>query len=178
MRLRPLELDDWEAVHDWARRPESCRYQVWGPNTPEQTKAFVQAVVQAWSMRPPTWFVYAIVLDGLVVGNAGLRLHGNYQGEVSYAVHPDWWGNGLATQAGQRILAIAFREHKLHRIFGTVDPRNADSARVLGKLGMTYEGRLRETMLIRDGWRDSDIYSILETEWAPSDQPGELVQDE
>lgn len=39
------------------------------------------------------------------------------------------------------------------------------SARVLAKLGMTYEGRLRHTQLIRDGWRDSDTYSILEDEW-------------
>jgi [ribosomal protein S5]-alanine N-acetyltransferase len=26
---------------------------------------------------------------------------------------------------------------------------------------MHYEGRMRETTLIRDGWRDSDVYSVL-----------------
>ena len=31
--LRPLTLGDVDAVHDWARLPESCRYQAWGPNT-------------------------------------------------------------------------------------------------------------------------------------------------
>jgi RimJ/RimL family protein N-acetyltransferase len=36
---------------------------------------------------------------------------------------------------------------------------------VLEKLGMTREGHLRDTMRIRDGWRDSLIYSILEPEW-------------
>jgi ribosomal-protein-alanine N-acetyltransferase len=37
------------------------------------------------------------------------------------------------------------------------------------KVGMQYEGRLRDTMLIRDGWRDSLVYSVLEHEWqAPS----------
>ena len=40
------------------------------------------------------------------------------------------------------------------------------SARVLAKVGMRYEGRMRETRLIRDGWRDSSLYSILEQEWA------------
>jgi [ribosomal protein S5]-alanine N-acetyltransferase len=30
---------------------------------------------------------------------------------------------------------------------------------------MSYEGRMRETTLIRDGWRDSDLYSVLEGEW-------------
>jgi [ribosomal protein S5]-alanine N-acetyltransferase len=30
---------------------------------------------------------------------------------------------------------------------------------------MTYEGRLRQTLLLRDGWRDSEVFSILESEW-------------
>jgi len=46
----------------------------------------------------------------------------------------------------------------------------ADTLRLFGKcgkrpLGMTYEGKLRHTMLIRDGWRDSELFSILEDEW-------------
>jgi len=36
---------------------------------------------------------------------------------------------------------------------------------VLARIGMTYEGRLRQVMLIRDGWRDADVYSILEHEY-------------
>ena len=39
LALRPLTLDDTAAVHEWARLPESCRYQAWGPNTYEQTQA-------------------------------------------------------------------------------------------------------------------------------------------
>jgi RimJ/RimL family protein N-acetyltransferase len=50
-------------------------------------------------------------------------------------------------------------------VYATCDPRNAGSARVLTKIGMTYEGRMRETVLIRDGWRDSDLYAILDREW-------------
>ncbi|MFV2114822.1 GNAT family N-acetyltransferase [Micromonospora sp. LOL_025] len=55
LTLRPLALDDTAAVHDWARLPESCRYQAWGPNTYEQTQAYVRAAVAAprtgWSSR-------------------------------------------------------------------------------------------------------------------------------
>ncbi|GAA1687972.1 hypothetical protein GCM10009765_41800 [Fodinicola feengrottensis] len=35
----------------------------------------------------------------------------------------------------------------------------------LAKLGMSYEGQLRENVLAREGWRDSDLYSVLEYEW-------------
>jgi RimJ/RimL family protein N-acetyltransferase len=54
---------------------------------------------------------------------------------------------------------------RLHRVHATCDPRNLGSARVLTKLGMTFEGRLRHTQLIRDGWRDSLVFSVLEDEW-------------
>ena len=30
---------------------------------------------------------------------------------------------------------------------------------------MTKEGRIREDLLLKDGWRDSLLYSILAQEW-------------
>src|SRR5919198_4843081 len=51
LTLRPLTLDDTAAVHEWPRLPESCRYQAWGPNTYEQTREYVRAVVTASSAR-------------------------------------------------------------------------------------------------------------------------------
>jgi hypothetical protein len=61
--LRPLALGDVDAVHDWARLPESCRYQAWGPNTYEQTQVYVQAAVTATAGR----LVFAVALEGEVV---------------------------------------------------------------------------------------------------------------
>jgi RimJ/RimL family protein N-acetyltransferase len=164
VQLRQLRNADWEAVHEWARREDVCRYQAWGPNSAEQTRSFVQAAVAAWSQRPQTRFVYAITLDSRVVGNAELRLHSHRQGEIAYTVNPELWGRGIATEAAGHLLVIGFTTNRLHRIFGTCDPRNRASGRVLTKVGMTYEGRMREALLIRDGWRDSDLYAALETD--------------
>lgn len=155
--LRPLTLDDTAAVHQWARLPESCRYQGWGPNTFEQTQEYMRAVVTA----PPDRLVFAVLVEGEVVGSAELKLHGPSTGEIAYAVHPRVWGQGIATAASRELLRMGFTEHGRHRIFGTCDPRNLASAAVLRKIGMQYEGRMRGTAYIRDGWRDSDLYAIL-----------------
>ena len=155
--LRPLTLDDVDAVHDWARRLEACRYQTWGPNTYEQTLEFVREAVAAPAERR----VLGVVVDGDLVGNAELRLHGPSTAEIGYGVHPRWWGHGIATATARELLRIGFQEHGRHRIFGTCDPRNLASAAVLQKIGMRYEGRMRGTALVRDGWRDSDLYAIL-----------------
>lgn len=163
--LRPIAKADWSAVHAWASQERVCRYQEWGPNTPEQTREFVWEAAKAWTSVPRTRLVYAITLDGCVVGTCDLNLRGRVQGEISYALHPECWGRGLATTAARQLVQLGFDEHYLHRVFATCDPRNIASAAVLQRLGMHYEGRMRETTLIRDGWRDSDLYSVLVDEW-------------
>ena len=155
--LRPLTLDDIDAVHDWAQLPESCRYQPWGPNTYEETQAYVRRAIA----EAPVHLVYAVVVDDEVVGTADLTLHGTSTGEIGYGVHPRLWGQGIATAAAREVLRLGFSEYGRHRMFGTCDPRNVASAAVMRKVGMRYEGRMRGTALIRDGWRDSDLYAIL-----------------
>jgi [ribosomal protein S5]-alanine N-acetyltransferase len=169
--LRPIAEDDWPAVHAWASQERVCRYQVWGPNTPAQTREFVREAARAWTCVPVTRLIYAITLRGSVVGNCQLDLRDRYQGEISYALHPDYWGQGVATAAARQLVQIGFDDQDLHRIFATCDPRNIASAAVLQRLGMQYEGRMRETTLIRDGWRDSDLYSLLVHDWHGQVEP-------
>ncbi|MET0423292.1 MAG: GNAT family protein [Actinoplanes sp.] len=159
VELRPLTADDWPAVHDWARLPEACRYQAWGPNTPEETEAFVRAAAARSA--------YAVTVGDRVAGLAELKPSGGAVGEITYAVHPAMWNRGIATAAARLLLAEGFGARGRHRIFATCDPRNTGSARVLEKIGMTYEGRMRETVLLRDGWRDSALYAILAREHRP-----------
>lgn len=49
-----------------------------------------------------------------------------------------------------------------------VDPDNFRSSRVLEKIGMTQEGRLRENLIIHGEYRDSLMFSILKHEWKQS----------
>jgi ribosomal-protein-alanine N-acetyltransferase len=174
VRLRPVEATDWQAVHSWGSLPEFCRYQAWGPNTPEQSRTFVEAAVAAWSQNPQTRHVYVAYIGEQVVGMGELRVRESEhrQGEISYGLHPRCWGRGLGTMLGRELLRIGFEYLSLHRVYATCDPRNLGSAGVIRRLGMAYEGRLRHTLLIRDGWRDSDIYSILEDEWRAKDHQG------
>lgn len=166
-RLRPIVATDWPRVHEWASDPEACRFQVWGPNTEAETQAFVQACAQSWQDPSGVRRVWAAeAADAGVVGIGELKVddHRHRQGEISYAVHIDFWRCGIGEMIGRGLLAEAFAVRHLHRVTGTCDPRNVASARILQKIGMTYEGRMRDTLLLRDGWRDSDVYSVLETD--------------
>jgi hypothetical protein len=37
--LRPIDIDDWAAVHEWASTIEACRYQAWGTNTVSENES-------------------------------------------------------------------------------------------------------------------------------------------
>lgn len=166
--LRRIEAADWPAVHSWGSLLEFCRHQPWGPDTQEESRAFTQAAALAWSQRPQTRYAYLVcTAEGTPIGTGEVtvRQADHRHGEISYGLHPEQWGRGLGTAVGRELLRIGFEELGFHRVCGTCDPRNRGSAGVLRKLGMTYEGRLRHTLLIRDGWRDSEMFSILEDEW-------------
>jgi ribosomal-protein-alanine N-acetyltransferase len=172
--LRRLVWDDWQAVHSWGSLPEFCRYQAWGPNTPEQSREFVRAALDDSTRSPQNRFAYLAILDGQPVGSGELNIRdrAHRQGEISYGIHPAHWGRGIGTSIGRQLLAQGFDHLDLHRIYATCDPRNTGSGRILAKLGMTREGRLRHTLLLRGGWRDSDLFSILEPEWAEKNHGG------
>ncbi|RCG15656.1 N-acetyltransferase [Streptomyces diacarni] len=172
--LSRIELADWRAVHSWASLVQVCRFQAWGPNTEEQTRAFVETAVEAWARSPQRRFPYAARCEGDVIGMGELHVRNrkHQQGEITYVVHPRVWGQGVGTAIGRELLARGFGHLQLHRICATCDPRNLGSARVLGKLHMTWEGRHRHTALIRDGWRDSDVYGILQEDWRERNDRG------
>jgi [ribosomal protein S5]-alanine N-acetyltransferase len=171
LQLREPRYVDWTRVHEWGVSEDVYRYQAWGPNSPEATEAFVAEAVATWQIpstdRARTVFFAEHDADG-VIGAGELRIHSraHRQGEISFVVHQQHWRRGYATWIGNRLLQSAFRDYALHRVFATCDPRNIASAAVLRKLGMRYEGRLRHTLLLRDGWRDSEVFSILQPEWA------------
>ena len=168
LSCRPIEQRDWVAVHDWARLPESCRYQAWGPNTEAETKAFVDNAVAGWDAEPVRDRVYIAESGPTIVGTGVLhiRSRAHERGEIAYVIHPRRWGAGLGTAVAAELLHIGFTELGLHRIAATCDPRNLASAAVLTKLGMRCEGLMRDTMRTAEGWRDSQLYAILAPEWA------------
>jgi [ribosomal protein S5]-alanine N-acetyltransferase len=167
--LRDFVAEDWQEVYAYTSLPEACRFQPWGPYTAEEARALVQGRIEAAGGKPRAAFHLAVVFPktGTVIGEGGLDMHSQSfrTGEISYIIHPEYWGHGFATEVASILLSFGFTTLNLHRIFATCDPRNVASERVLQKLGMQCEGRMRETMLLRDGWRDSVLYSLLEQEW-------------
>lgn len=167
--LREMEEKDWIDVHEYASKEIVCQYQPWGPNNEQESKDFVNQVMKDTKSTERTRFVYSIVdkESGKMIGAGefNIRDSQNRSGEIGYILNPSFWGKGIATEVAELLIKFGFTQLKLHRIFATCDPRNIASSKVLEKTGMLKEGTMRQDLLLKDGWRDSLLYSILEDEW-------------
>lgn len=165
---RDFQLEDFEAIHDYACRMEVVRYMLWGPNTIEETKVFMKESIDAVHKKPRRRYELAILdkESGQVLGAVALYVMGHQTGEIGYSIRPKYWGMGYATEASKGLIQYGFEALKLHRIQATCDVRNKASAHVLNKSGMTKEGVMRDHMLLRDGWRSSFLFSILKKEFS------------
>ncbi len=73
--LRDYRSGDWERVHIYGSNPEFSKYDVWGPNSVEDTKKFVNDMVLQASENPRYKFDFAICLrdSDLLIGGCGIR---------------------------------------------------------------------------------------------------------
>ena len=163
LQLRLIEPRDWPAVHSWGGDANACRHQPWGPNTVAQSQEFTTAAVAASHSAPCTRKVYIARLDDDAVGCAELKIRSRQhaQGEIQYIVHPRLWGRGIGTAIARALLRSGFEDDRLHRIYATCDPDNTASTAILRRLGMSYEGRMRQVIRVDGHWRDRLKFSML-----------------
>jgi [ribosomal protein S5]-alanine N-acetyltransferase len=104
--------------------------------------------------------------DGRLCGGVGLHPEAQHnRAELGYWLGVPYWGNGYATEAATAVVRYGFEQLKLNRIFATYFTHNPASGKVLRKIGMKYEGCMRQHVLKWGEFVDLEFYSILRQEW-------------
>ena len=106
-------------------------------------------------------FNYSILLNGKVVGAAGIHIEPrrSYCGEIGYFVDEAYWGRGIACEAVQQLEQIAFTELGIVRIEINMLKKNKASERVAIKCGYRKEGIGRKKLLHNGEYLDCYVYS-------------------
>lgn len=167
--LREARVEDYDDIHAYAVRDDVVRFMIWGPNTPEETRA----VLDAWIDEQGTWprpgvnLVIEEKASERVLGSIRLTIQdpGNRVADMGYTLHSDVWRRGYGTEAARAILQAAFGSLGLHRVFATADTENVGSWGIMEKLGMRREATLRKNRQVRGEWRDNYVYAILADEF-------------
>lgn len=136
----------------------------------DQAAEMLDGILSRAKQQPRTEYYFAgtTAEDGLV-GFVRLGLDGVQAGKLGYAIAADYWRRGYATDAAHTLINFGFRTLNLHRISAAMGPNNTASIAIVHRLGMTYEGRIRDHVYTNGQWRDSLLYSVLADEWQPSE---------
>lgn len=79
-----------------------------------------------------------------LIGHCGLHhLEQTSEVELTYTLNPDYWRQGLATEAASAVLQWGFETLILEQIVAVTGPNNLASQRVMQKLGMKYEKNIQ-----------------------------------
>jgi RimJ/RimL family protein N-acetyltransferase len=123
-------------------RNDQVRATLGGVLTNDQSRAWMEANLAHWDRHGfGVYFLHAA--NGQFVGRAGLR-HADVEGmgnkvEVLYALMPEFWAQGLATEIARACIRLGFDELDLAEIVGVTLTTNFASQRVLEKSGLCYE---------------------------------------
>jgi len=165
--LRDFVANDFEDIHVYASEPAVVKYMLWGPNSKEDTQNYMNMLTDMQKQKPRIGYELAVVTkeNNQLIGGCGIHIVSPSQGELGYCFNHNYWGSGFASEAAAALVKYGFRELGLNRIYATCRPGNVGSAKVMRKIGMTYEGHLREHLHSKGKWHDSYQYSILESEF-------------
>jgi len=144
LTLRPLVDSDAEPYAALRFHPEVAR---WLPPPPagvapiDAARATIGRFAEGSAgRRHAPWGIFR---DGRLIGHGGLNWVPEFAAtEVLWALHPDTWGHGYATETARAALDYGFGALGLERIFAMTMPDNKASQAVMTRLGMTYRKRV------------------------------------
>lgn len=183
LALRPVRVDDLDAIHAHRSLPEVARYLPHEPHTRDMTADTLERVIAGAALTEPgNWLDLAVEdASGRVVGEVLLKRDAQpLTGEIGFAFHPDVHGTGIATEAVAAGLDLAFGSFGWHRVIGICDVQNTPSAALMRRIGMRLEGVWRKDCFEKERWNNSLQFAVLASEWRATPPPsaGERAVDE
>ena len=166
--LRPMEPKDAPFMYAYCSDPEMVKHL---PLNQTYTIADAERSVQGFmgmyaAHKSAPWGV-TLKETGEHIGICGFE-NWNAQtdrAEIGFIIARHHWGKGFATEAARRVMCFGFEVMRLNRLEARTKAENEASKHVLARLGMTYEGLLREHSYWKGAYHDLELYAVLRREY-------------
>lgn len=167
--LEDLKEDDLDNIRRIARNPDVMQYVLIWLENDEQIAEFLQRAIEESRRAERFRYVLAarVAGTGEFAGLTFLEIDPELRstGEVGIVLLPEYQACGYGKEILLKYLEFGFTTLSLHRVYGKCDELNHASARVMERCGLTYEGTIREHVWLRDHWRSTRYYGMLEEEY-------------
>ena len=173
--LRPLVAQDFNTWREIRKRNEAW-LTPWEPRRPlpqfdpaATREAFVsRCAARDRDAAAGLSFGFGLFVDDTLCGEVNLNhvLRGALQtGTIGYWIDERSAGRGLVAEGVVVVFEFAFERLWLHRVEINIVPRNANSRRVMEKLGIRTEGVAVRMLEINGVWEDHLRFAITAEEW-------------
>jgi ribosomal-protein-alanine N-acetyltransferase len=137
-RIVPEDLDDMLGMH----REAQVARALGGAQADGEIATLVENLATQWDQHGFGWWAIRDPATGRFIGRGGLRrvtVDNAPEVELGYALLPEFWNRGLATELSRVSVAQGFVRLGLGEIVGVTLPANRGSRQVMEKTGMRYE---------------------------------------
>ena len=172
VQLRELEMGDLDSTLAIVGDPVVTAFLSFNTRTRERQADRLTEDIAKALLEPRQEYRLAIVdrESEVLVGIAQLGLlpdgdSPGVSGEVGVAIRRDHWRHGCAKEAMELLGVLGFDTLGLRRIQARCVPENDIVGATLLRYGFKFEGRLVNDISIDDGWSDSLVYVMLESEY-------------
>lgn len=171
LKIRPITFEDAPSIFAYAKNPNVSRFTLWEPHQSlKDSETFIKEYVfpNYLNLIPEPFAVTFKENITHVIGTVGCFWvdKSSHSMELAYSYGEEYWGKGIACEAGKAILKYCFENLNAIRIQARCKKENTASAKVMQKLGMRFEGTLRSSLFHRGKHWDMEYYSILKSEFS------------
>lgn len=167
--IREYKKSDIDDFLEVVRQPElySTTYGIPREYSRKRAKNWLKFVKN--NIRTMQSYEFGMFLkdDERYLGNVGLinvsTVHNH--ADISYYIDINFQNMGFTTEAAREMLCFGFKTLGLEKISGLCMSINPASRRVMEKIGMKYEGTMRNDLLKDGVYYDIDRLSILRKEY-------------
>jgi [ribosomal protein S5]-alanine N-acetyltransferase len=168
LRLRPLSIGDAERIEELAGNYDVAKTTstIPHPYPKGSAKDFIRNVLEA--ANKGKLVIFAITLRGTheIVGLINIHVNqANNRGELGYWIGKPFWGSGYGTEAANAVLTIGFKKLKLNKIYAQAFTSNPGSWKIMEKIGLTYEGTLKQHIYRFGEYFDLAVYGMVREDY-------------
>ncbi len=162
--LRPLQRAhlDYMLPLISAREVAATTLRIPHPYTREDAEQYFKTMEAAIGKGEMLRLSIFVASSDEYCGSVGLHIERDHErAEMGYWIGVPYWGRGYASEAAQAVVDYGFRELRLNRIYATVFAANTASRRVAEKVGMRYEGCMRQHVSKWGKFLDLEMYGVV-----------------
>ena len=165
--IRRLKVSDLEAVFAHRSDPFTSRY-IGKPATLADAQARIAQAQLPWEGKEGERLILAIECkeSAQLLGELMFKFVSveHQCGEIGYRLASQHHGKGYAFEAASALIKEVFTQFEINKLNAICAVDNIASWKLMEKLGMKREGRLRSYMALPSGTTDCFTYGVLKHE--------------